>query len=67
MLEQFFECEDNYETFQDYEVCQIWVEDMLCNCKFVWAVYEDVSPHSDFPVYCLSLTHNPFSRTSGVA
>ncbi|KAF8259051.1 hypothetical protein EI94DRAFT_1814058 [Lactarius quietus] len=41
MLEQFFNCEDNEEMFEDYEVRHIWAEDMLVKCKFVWAVYED--------------------------
>ncbi|KAF8263217.1 hypothetical protein EI94DRAFT_1807603 [Lactarius quietus] len=41
MLEQFFNCEDNEEMFEDYKVCRIWAEDMLVKCKFVWAVYEN--------------------------
>lgn len=46
MLEQFFECKDNREIFQDYSACQIWAKDMLHNCQFVQAG-SDVCPHAD--------------------
>ena len=43
MLEQFFECEENCLVFEDYEIRQIWAKKQLIDCKFVYAVAEEVS------------------------
>ncbi len=46
MLKQFFECKKYCDVFRDYDDCQVWLADMLADCKFVWVVAEKVSfPH----------------------
>ncbi|KAI9431278.1 hypothetical protein H4582DRAFT_1822671 [Lactarius indigo] len=41
MVEQFFECEEYRNLFEDYNARQAWAEDMLVDCKFVWAVVDN--------------------------
>ncbi|KAI9436203.1 hypothetical protein H4582DRAFT_2078814 [Lactarius indigo] len=41
MVEQFFECEEYRDLFEDYDARQAWAEDMLVDCKFVWAVVDN--------------------------
>ncbi|KAH8987223.1 hypothetical protein EDB86DRAFT_2809056 [Lactarius hatsudake] len=36
MFEQFFECKDYCESFEDYDTCQDWAQDLLADLKFVW-------------------------------
>ena len=43
MVEQFFDSEIDQQTFEDYEVRQMWALDKVNQCNFVWAVSESVS------------------------
>ncbi|KAH9008042.1 hypothetical protein EDB83DRAFT_2323441 [Lactarius deliciosus] len=50
MIKQFFKCKDYHELFKDYNTHQVWAEDMLADCKFIW---EKVDKRS-------GLMHAPF-------
>jgi hypothetical protein len=43
MLEQCFECPEFAAVFKDDDKHQAWATEMLADCKFVWAVIDDVS------------------------
>ena len=43
MVEQFFDSHIDHEAFEDYEVRQVWAQDKVEGCKFVWAMWEGVS------------------------
>ena len=49
MLEQFFECPESREAFEDYDIRQMWAAEQLTGCKFVYAVAEEVNVSRLFP------------------